>query len=354
MRRLKLSRRGLIALLVVCLLITSVFGLGAFSSGSKAAADLAVYINTDQCNTADGGSLSVPVMSNGTATDGVLTLSYDPTVLSVTVDNVETTQQVVKYAANVVEEGTLMISFITDKQEVGPLFNVTFDVKKQGAKTGLSLSGEAFAGNPGEAELSRNVGNLGDETPSGHDCPSKQFKDLDLTRWYHDGVDYAVANGLMNGVSDTAFAPNNNLNRGMLATILYRAAGSPKVSGSSDFTDVPAGKYYTKAVTWAAANGIVNGKTKTTFAPGEDVTREQLATMLWRYAKLTGGDLSADSSALSGFTDKDQVSNYAGEAMTWAVSKGIINGRNATTLAPKGNASRAEVATMVYRFLTLS
>ena len=196
MRRLKLSRRGLIALLVVCLLITSAFGLGAFSSGSKAAADLAVYINTDQCKTADGGSLSVPVMSDGTATDGLLTLSYDPTVLSVTADNVKQTQQVVKYAANVVEEGTLMISFITDKQEVGPLFNVTFDVKKQGAKTGLSLSGEAFAGEPGETEISKKVGNLGDETPSGHDCPSERFTDLDLSRWYHKGIDYMVEQGV--------------------------------------------------------------------------------------------------------------------------------------------------------------
>ena len=131
-------------------------------------------------------------------------------------------------------------------------------------------------------------------------------------------------------------------------TILYRLEGEPEVSGTSGFTDVEAGTWYTDAVAWAAANGIVNGTTDTTFAPGEDITREQLVTVLYRYAESKGYDVSA-SADLSGYPDAGQVQDYAQPAMAWAVAEGIVEGVDGT-LNPAGNATRAQIATILMRF----
>ena len=179
-------------------------------------------------------------------------------------------------------------------------------------------------------------------------CPSAKFTDVDLKRYYHNAVDYMVGNGYMNGVSSTAFAPNATLTRGQLVTILYRVAGKPSVEGMENpFTDVAAGKFYTDAVIWAANNGIVKGVTSTTFAPEEDVTREQLATILYR----CNGKTEADPTVLDAYTDGGSVSKFAVNAMAWAVSEGIINGVSATTLDPAGTATRAQAATMLTRYL---
>ena len=175
------------------------------------------------------------------------------------------------------------------------------------------------------------------------------FPDVAEGDWFYDAVRYAYENGLMDGVGDNLFAPNSETTRAQLVTILYRLEGEPEVSGTSGFTDVEAGTWYTDAVAWAAANGIVNGVSETEFAPGKDITREQLATILFRYAEAKGYDVSARAD-LSAYPDADQIQSYATESVAWAVAEGLIQGFEDNTLRPAGNATRAQIATILMRF----
>ena len=182
-------------------------------------------------------------------------------------------------------------------------------------------------------------------------CPISRYTDSDPKAWYHDGVHWALDEGVMNGVAEDKFAPNTPTSRAMIVTMLYRMEGEPEVGTKPSFTDVPEGKFYTKAVAWAFANKIVDGYNPETFGPNNDLTREQLVTILERYAKYKGLDVSKGEEAyLTGFTDADTISNYAVKAFRWAVDAGIINGMTKTTLSPKTNATRAQVATMLMRF----
>ena len=175
------------------------------------------------------------------------------------------------------------------------------------------------------------------------------FTDVAEGDWFHDAVQYAYENGLMDGVGDGQFAPNATTNRAMVVTILYRLAGEPAVSGDTEFTDVAAGQWYTDAVTWAAEEGVVNGVSATQFAPGNNITREQLATILFRYAQAKGYDVSPRAD-LSGFPDAGDILPYAQEAMAWAVAEGLLQGFEDDTLRPQGTATRAQIATILMRF----
>ena len=175
------------------------------------------------------------------------------------------------------------------------------------------------------------------------------FTDVTEGDWFYDAVRYAYETGLMDGVGDNLFAPNSETTRAQLVTILYRLEGEPEVSGTSGFTDVEADTWYTDAVAWAAANGIVNGVSETEFAPGKDITREQLATILFRYAEAKGYDVSARAD-LSAYPDADQIQSYAAESVAWAVAEGLIQGFEDNTLRPAGNATRAQIATILMRF----
>ena len=179
-------------------------------------------------------------------------------------------------------------------------------------------------------------------------CPSKAFVDLDTARWYHAGVDYVLRQGIMEGVGGNRFQPDGALTRGQIVTILYRMANSPSVSGKFPFTDVKEGRYYTEAVAWAYENGVVLGMTDTLFAPEAPVTREQLVTFLYRYAKLTGADITAGGS-LEAYPDAGRISTYAAEAFAWAVEKKLVNGMGGQ-LVPKATATRAQVATILLRY----
>ena len=182
-------------------------------------------------------------------------------------------------------------------------------------------------------------------------CPSKNFTDVPPAgNWAHAGIDYCVANGLMNGVSDTEFAPESTTTRAQFATILYRAAGSPAVAYKGTFSDVPAGQWYSDAIEWAAANGYFKGVGEGRFNPDGNITREQIAAILYRYSgspKVTG--------KLDDFRDAADVSDYAVDAMIWAVNEGIVKGvgeGESAALAPKANATRAQIAAIFARFLT--
>lgn len=182
-------------------------------------------------------------------------------------------------------------------------------------------------------------------------CPSTNFTDVEENGWYHTGVDFMVKNGFMNGVADDAFDVDGNLTRAQLVTILYRIAGEPESTATNPFADVADGQWYTNAVIWAAENGIVKGVNTTTFAPNDQITREQIATILFRYAKAEKVE-----GKLAGFPDAEKVSDYAADAMAWAVEQGLINGVSEsdgkTYLAPQETATRAQIAVILMRYLT--
>ena len=178
---------------------------------------------------------------------------------------------------------------------------------------------------------------------------AEPFIDVAEGDWFYDAVVYAYQNELMDGVGGNRFAPNSETTRAQLVTILYRLEGEPAVSGDLPFTDVESGTWYTDAILWAAQNNIVNGVNDTEFAPGDDLTRQQLVTIFYRYAESKGYDVSA-SADLSGYPDAGQVQDYAQPAMAWAVAENIIQGMEDGTLKPAGNASRAQIATILMRF----
>ena len=176
------------------------------------------------------------------------------------------------------------------------------------------------------------------------------FPDVTEGDWFYDAVRYAYETGLMDGVGDNLFAPNSETTRAQLVTILYRLAGEPEPGGDSGFADVAAGTWYTDAVAWAAQNGIVNGVSDTEFAPGDDITREQLAAILYRYAAYQGYDVSQRAD-LSGFGDASSIRPYAQEALSWASAQGLVLGFEDGSLRPQGTASRAQIAAVLMRFL---
>ena len=175
------------------------------------------------------------------------------------------------------------------------------------------------------------------------------FTDVSTSDWFYDDVAFVYENGLFSGTDSRSFSPNASMTRAMLVTVLYRLEGEPTVTGRSSFIDVRSGAYYEKSVIWAAANGIVTGTDSTSFSPDAKVTREQLAAILYRYAQYRKLDTDA-SAKLNSFTDADSVSAYASEALGWAVSEGLINGASGK-LMPKGDATRAQVAAILHRFV---
>lgn len=184
----------------------------------------------------------------------------------------------------------------------------------------------------------------------GKNCILRDFDDLDAKAWYHDGIEYCLESKMMQGTGKTTFEPDTAATRGMIVTTLYRMEGEPKVETQNEFTDVPAGTWYTAAVNWAVEYGIVKGYEDGTFRPDQPITREELAVFLCRMAEYYGLDVTAPELPKQ-FADKDDVSKWAVPALEWAVDRKIINGLSKETLVPQGNASRAQLATMLYRFL---
>lgn len=175
------------------------------------------------------------------------------------------------------------------------------------------------------------------------------FSDISESDWFYKGVSYVVENGMMNGMGDDLFAPNAPLTREMLAVVLYNMEKQPESTGVNPFADVKADMWYTDAIVWANANGIVAGYDDSTFGLGDSITREQLAAILYRYAQMKGYDVT-EKADLTGYADSAAISGYAVEAMQWANANGIVNGMTETTLAPQGTATRAQVATMLMNF----
>lgn len=178
--------------------------------------------------------------------------------------------------------------------------------------------------------------------------PCHTFSDVSFADWYHGAVDYVSLRGLMGGVGNNAFSPNTTMTRAMLVTVLYRLSGSPAVTGGNPFRDVQNGQWYTDAVIWANENNVVTGYGNGLFGTNDSVTREQIATIMCRYAKQQGVDV-AKTCSLAHFNDAASVSSWSDASVRWANSIGLITGRTTTTLAPQNTATRAEVATILMR-----
>ncbi len=183
------------------------------------------------------------------------------------------------------------------------------------------------------------------------DTICNKFVDIDIDEWYHEGVHYAIKNGIMNGTGAATFDPAINVSRAMLVTVLWRAENKPAATEECAFVDLESGQYYVEAVKWANENGVVTGTTETTFAPDNAITREQFAAIMYRYAGLKGYDVSVgENTNILSYTDFNKISEYAIPAMQYAVGSGLMKGKSASTLNPVDNATRAEMATILYRF----
>ena len=187
-------------------------------------------------------------------------------------------------------------------------------------------------------------------TPTPTPTPELPFDDVKPGDWFYNDVVYVYEKGIMDGVDNRVFSPNTTLNRAMFVTMLYRVAGEPTVSKTADFSDVPGDTWFSDAVAWASSQGIVDGFDDDLFGPYNSLTREQLATILYRYAKWSGRSTYAPTDALTGFADADKVSSYALDAMRWAVYTGLMQGSE-NGLEPQSSASRAQVAAIIHRFL---
>ena len=172
------------------------------------------------------------------------------------------------------------------------------------------------------------------------------FADVDADDWYAEAVEYVRDHGIMNGTTATTFNPDGTTSRGQIAAILYRASGSPEVSGGTAFTDVADAAYYADAVRWASAHGVVTGYGDGTFRPNNPITRQQLAAILWRYAGSPAPEGGAD------YADEDTISAYASTAVDWARDTGIISGRDGNRFDPNGRAARAQAAVILHRYDT--
>lgn len=258
-----------------------------------------------------------------------------------------------------VENGSIKVS--DSKAEKGDTVTITvtpdegYELDKlavydeDGDKIDLKDKGDGkftFEMPKGDVEIDISFALIEDETVKAN------FADVAADAWYADAVQYVYENGMMSGTSETTFSPDVTTTRGMIVTILYRLEGSPDLSNENlgyPYADVDANAYYADAVYWARQNGIVSGMSAEQFAPNNAITREQMAAILYRYAQFKGYDVSVKAD-LSVYTDAAQVSTYATDAMAWANGAQLITGTSQATLTPAGNATRAQVATILMRF----
>lgn len=205
----------------------------------------------------------------------------------------------------------------------------------------------------GKVEITVTFTEIGTDCDLDRDCPMYGYTDLSMTAWYHDGVHFCLEEGLMNGISNDQFAPNGITTRAMIVTILWRLEGKPVVNYLMQFDDVAADMWYTEAIRWAASEGIVEGYGNN-FGPNDPITREQMAAIMWRYAKYRGYDVGVgENTNILSYDDAFDVSDWAIPAMQWACGAGLINGietGKAVNLAPNGNTTRAQAAAILYRF----
>ena len=327
--------------LVLTLLLCNLVAVSAAPPEGAALVDVA-YVGEE-------GLVELTVRTETPAAAGNFTLTYDNRTLTLEDVTPAADHASVKTAASAVS-----CSYVNRPARAGDLAVLRFRYDAEAAKTTkveLKLTVIDDADQTAEYTESLVLELAARDTL----CPSMGYVDLDTGRWYHEAIDYALEIGIMVGVSETAFNPNGTCSRAMFVTILGRAAGvSEDLYGEEQmFKDVPAGQWYSAYANWASETGIVKGRTEGYFCPQDSITRQEMVTMLARYAAYMGEDPTAvDKDVLAQFEDADQIANYAVEAFAWAVEMGIIKGTE-KGIEPTGLATRAQTAQIIYKFLTV-
>lgn len=332
------TKKWLVLLLTVVMLMSNL-GITAMATENAAPVELQVV------PAAKGGMAQVNILATETqvVADGKLVVTYDPAVLTYAGTKIgdawaDTEDMVLSDNA---ADGKVILAFASaEASGEGVLFTIAFSGFVSDSQIDL-VGLDSYVSGTG---LVPAIG--------GVYCPSGRFADVDkLSDESHEAMDYMVGSGYMNGMTDSAFGPYVPLNRAMMVTILYRAAGCPDVRGFPAFSDVTADDYYADAVIWAAEKGITNGVSENLFAPNRLLNRQELATFLYRFADVMGYDRTA-AAELSDYEDADDISSFAIDAFEWAVAEGIIRGTSATTLEPLTTTTREQVVLMVYRLLS--
>lgn len=329
------------------LVVALVFAMSLTAFAAEEPSPLTLKLGTEPVVRGSKVTVSVDATVAGVVADGKLAFAYDSAILSF--DGAEAgpawkASDDLSLQANGGKLGEVVVAFAGNEGAgAGTVLTLNFTAVGEG-KSAINLIGDSSYITGAEAKLDAKA-----EVVVG--CPASKFVDVKLDAYYHKGVDYVVSKGYMIGISEDRFAPNMTMTRGMLVTVLYRMAGSPEVTGKMPFTDVAQGRYFYKAILWASQNDIARGMTKELFVPNAPVTREQMVTFFARFAKFQGISTEAKGD-LAAYTDAGQVSNFALKSMTWAVETGLIRGMTDTTLEPKGNSTRGQVATVVERFAT--
>ena len=250
------------------------------------------------------------------------------------------------------------ISNLLAFDENGTVVEIATEDASFSTKSGNGGGGGGGGGGSDEEDEEDKTDDKKDEeptTPVTPDAPEDKdgFTDVDSDDWYADAVSYVLEKGIMNGVDADKFQPEATLTRGMFATILHRVEETPAVDGEISFSDILDGEWYADAVAWANANGIVKGISETEFAPNNNITREQIATIIYRYCQFKGIDVTTGEVILANYDDFGAVSDYAVEAIKYAVGSGLMKGRTDRTLNPRENVTRAEAATLIMRFVEM-
>ena len=261
------------------------------------------------------------------------------------------TQPGAAYVLTVCDRQTGKVLFADQHRSARKLvFDIAFALPEVPAELCLSVGSTAEGFRKTEIGLYYTPAADASTCPLDESCPMSAFADLDRKAWYHDGVHWALAGEVMNGTANGVFAPDASVTRAMLVTMLWRMEGSPAASGGMTFTDVEADRWYTEAVRWAAAEELVKGYNAQIFGPGDSLSREQLAVILWRYAQYRGADVrSGVADRLGQYLDTEKIAPWALEAMRWAVHTGLLRGVGDGILSPKTGASRAQTATVLLR-----
>ncbi len=318
---------------------------------------------TIRYNTVPTGTLDAVWMDNGQTEDSAFQISHADRTLTVPVNAMDSTNGLFEVAYDTallelleVKAGSVMTAI--DSAAPGTVRVGYADADEINAAVATLVF--RFADVPADVDTVLTLTTLEDgaaEPASSEElpialphlnCPSAQFEDVNMGDWWHEATDYVVKKGYMKGMDEATFGPALTMNRAQFVTVLHRMEGTPAVTSTGIFTDVPAGEFYTEAAYWALANGITTGATATTFNPEGKLTRTELVTFLYRYAAYKGYDTTAGD--LSAYTDADEILPFAVDAWSWAVNHGIITGMTADTLAPMNLTNRAQAAVIFHRF----
>jgi hypothetical protein len=336
---------------------TAPTGGGIDNSADENPSDDTADDTTDDVPTVEGGAISSDTISEAAESGTGLRVEAEAAQVTLSNEALKAIEQLgaenVAVSATAADDGAVTISITADGENVSLPGGVKVAIPAESGKVAILVAADGTETVIKKSLVSDGTANVlldGGATIKFADT-SKTFDDVGET-WYTDAVDFATSHELFNGVSDGSFEPEGDMTRAMLVTVLHRLEDEPTTALSGSFDDVSTGRWYSEAVEWASENELIDGYGEGKFGVNDSVTRQQLATILYRYAGLQGLDLTA-SGDLSGFTDGGETASWASDAMQWAVGAGILGGNGDGTLDPTGTASRAEVAIMFRRLVAL-